>query len=143
MELWRLLAHNHWLTISVQGRKVRLCARCSGYVTGLIAAISLHNLTGFLQFRTLPINLQFTVCLLTLLPLAVDWLTQSWGWRKSNNSLRFLTGATLGTGVFLFSLVNSAHSLKNSFFVLTAVSIAFVGLAGDILDKPFSSLKEA
>jgi len=137
MELWRLLAHNHWFTIRVLGREVRLCARCSGYVGGFLAAMALHGLMGSQLFISLPVNLQFTVCLLTLLPLAVDWLTQSWGWRKSKNGLRFLTGAVLGTGVFLFSLVDSAHSLKNSFFVLTAVAIAFFGLAGDILDRPF------
>jgi uncharacterized membrane protein len=141
MELWRLLAHNHWFTIRVLGREVRLCARCSGYIMGFLAAIALHSLMGSQLFRSLPVNLQFTVCLLTLLPLAVDWLTQSWGWRKSSNGLRLLTGVALGTGVFLFSLVDSAHSLKNSFFVSTAVAIVFFGLAGDILDRPFSSLK--
>ena len=143
MELWRLLAHNHWFTIRVLGGELRLCARCSGYVMGFLAAMALHGLMGSLLFSSLPVNLQFTVCLLMLLPLAVDWLTQSWGWRRSNNGLRFLTGAVLGTGVFLFSLVDLAHSLKNSFFVLTAVAIAFFGLAGDILDRPFSSLKVA
>ena len=143
MELWRLLAHNHWFTIRVLGSELRLCARCSGYVLGLLAAMALHSLMGSLLFRSLPINLQFTVCLLTLLPLAVDWLTQSWGWRKSNNGLRLLTGAVLGTGVFLFSLVDSSHSLKNSFFVLTTFAIAFFGHAGDILHRPFSSLKVA
>ena len=143
MELWRLLAHNHWFTIRVLGGEVRLCARCSGYVLGLFAAIVFHSLMGSHFFSSLPVKLQFSVCLLTLLPLAVDWLTQSWGWRKSNNGLRFLTGAVLGTGVFLFSLVNLAHSLKNSFFVLMAFAIAFFGHAGDILDRPFSSLKAA
>lgn len=143
MELWRLLAHNHWFTIRVLGREVRLCARCSGYVLGLLVAMALNGLIGSQIFSSLPVNLQFKVCLMTLLPLAVDWLTQSWGWRKSNNGLRLLTGAVLGTGVFLFSLVDSAYSLKNSFFVSTAVAIAFFGLAGDILDRPFTSLKTA
>ncbi len=110
---------------------------------GLFVAIALHGLIGSHLFNSLPVNFQFSVCLLTLLPLAVDWLTQSWGWRKSNNGLRFLTGVALGTGVFLFSLVDLAHSLKNSLFVLTAVAIAFFGLAVEILDRPFTSLKAA
>jgi uncharacterized membrane protein len=132
MEFWRLLAHNHWITIKVIGREVRLCARCSGYAAGIIAATALHRLKSPASFQKLPVNIQFSVCLAMLLPLAVDWITQSWGWRESNNSLRFLTGTVLGYGVFLFSLVDLTHSMRKSFFVLTAVTIVCIGLVEDI-----------
>ncbi len=37
VELWRLLAHDHWFTLSLLGRELRLCARCSGYLIGFAA----------------------------------------------------------------------------------------------------------
>lgn len=139
MELWRLLAHNHWFTIRVLGGEVRLCARCSGYAAGLLASMALHNSIGFPPFQSIGLNLQFLIILLTILPLALDWITQSWGWRESNNRLRLLTGAILGTGVFLFSLLDATSSMKKTYYYFTAIAIALTGLAGELLDRPLSS----
>jgi len=139
MELWRLLAHNHWFTIRVLGGKLRLCARCSGYAAGLLASMALYNSIGFPPFQSISLNLQFLIILLTILPLALDWITQSWGWRESNNRLRLFTGAILGTGVFLFSLLDATSSMKKTYYYFTAIAIALTGLAGELLDRPHSS----
>ena len=139
MKLWRLLAHNHWFTIRVLGGEVRLCARCSGYAAGLLASMALYNSIGFPPFQSISLNLQFLIILLTILPLALDWITQSWGWRESNNRLRLLTGAILGTGVFLFSLLDATSSMKKTYYYFTAIAIALTGLAGELLDRPHSS----
>jgi uncharacterized membrane protein len=139
MELWRLLAHNHWFTLKVLGREVRLCARCSGYMVGLLASMGLHGLIGFDLTNHFSVGTQVFICLLSVLPLASDWLTQSWGWRESNNSLRFLTGAILGVGIFLFSRIDVTHSLRNAYYVYTAIAIALFGLVGEFLDKPLSN----
>ncbi|MFB0558071.1 MAG: DUF2085 domain-containing protein [Candidatus Bathyarchaeia archaeon] len=141
MELWKLLAHNHWLTLRVLGREVRLCARCSGYAAGLLASMALHNSIGLPQFHPINVDLQLPIILLTILPLTLDWLTQSWGWRESNNGLRLLTGAILGVGVFLFSLIEAAPSIKRSYYVYMAIAVFLFGLIGELLDKPLSSLK--
>lgn len=141
MELWRLLAHNHWLTFRVLGRELRLCARCSGYAVGLLASMALQNSVWLPRFRSLSSGLQYSVCLLTILPLALDWLTQSWGWRESDNGLRLLTGAMLGVGVYLFSLIEVTQSVKRSHFVYTAIAIILFGLIGELLDKPLSGPK--
>ncbi len=139
MELWRLLAHNHWLTLRFSGRELRLCARCSGYAAGLLASMALHNSIGFPPFQSIGLNLQFSIILLTVLPLALDWITQSWGWRESNNRLRLLTGAILGAGVFLFSLLDATSSMKKTYYYFIAIAIALSGLAGELLDRPFSN----
>jgi uncharacterized membrane protein len=131
MELWRILAHNHWFTIWFMNREVRLCARCTGYVTGYLAAKSLHYLIGS-GFSSLQSNLQIIICLLTLIPLAIDWLTQTWKWRKSNNTLRFITGNILGIGVFLYSLINLTNPLKALIFTSVAYTIALLGLISHI-----------
>lgn len=132
MELWRLLAHRHWITLRILGRELRLCARCSGYALGLLALTAFSGLFGLPAFDSLDARLQFLLCYLTVVPLALDWLTQSWGWRESNNGLRLLTGAILGAGLSLFSLVEMPPALKAQFCVYTAAVVLLSGSVKEI-----------
>lgn len=138
MEYWRLLAHSHWLTLRVLGREIRLCARCSGYALGLLSSAALRYSFGLGPFTSLNVGLQFLVCLLLILPLTFDWLTQSWGLRESNNRLRLLTGAMLGVGTSLFLLIGALPPLKNSYYLSAAIVIAILGSMGELLDKRLS-----
>jgi uncharacterized membrane protein len=128
MELWRLLAHRHWFTLRLLGRELRLCARCSGYALGILALTAYGSLFGLSAFGSLDPRLQILLCYLTVVPLTCDWLTQSWGWRESNNNLRLTTGTTLGIGLSLFSRVAAPSSLKALCLVYTAVAITAAGL---------------
>jgi uncharacterized membrane protein len=74
------------------GRKLPLCARCTGFYSSLIV--------GFLLFHFLDLHLHpFLLLLLLLLfmtPMGIDGLTQLAGWRESTNPLRFMTGFLCG-----------------------------------------------
>jgi len=133
MELWRIVAHRHWITLRIFDREMRVCARCSGYVIGFF------GLTVFRNFLVLPIFHSFKnphqlfLCFLFALPLTYDWLTQSWGLRDSNNRLRLLTGAVLGVGVSLLYSSEVTPFFRTLFYVSIAVLIAGFGLVGEFL----------
>ncbi len=130
MELWRLVAHRHWITLDVFGRRLRLCARCTGYSLGFLALTAVISVWGLRFFGSLSPLYQVTVCLLLLAPLTLDWVTQSWGLRESNNGLRLLTGLFLGSGVSLFSLVDATRNFRVLFYLYTAMIIVLGGTIG-------------
>ncbi len=132
MELWRLLAHRHWVSLRILGGELRLCARCSGYALGLLALTAYRAVFGLQLFDSLGAPLQFLLCYLTVAPLALDWLTQSWGWRESSNGLRLLTGAILGAGLSLFSMVEMPPVLKAQICVYTAAAVLMSGSVKEI-----------
>ena len=130
MELWRLVAHRHWITLDVFGRRLRLCARCTGYSLGFLALTAVISVQGLRFFGSLSPLYQVSVCLLLLAPLTLDWVTQSWGLRESNNGLRLLTGLFLGAGVSLFSLVDVTRNFRVLFYLYTAMIIVLGGTIG-------------
>ncbi len=132
MKLWRLVAHSHWITLRVFGRRIRLCARCTGYVVGFLSIMASRALLGICPLSNLGPGIQMAACFLLLAPLAVDWLTQSWGWRESSNGIRLLTGMFLGVGVALFLSVEAAATVKVGFYFYTATLIALVGRLGKV-----------
>ncbi len=95
MELWRLLAHDHWLTLRLGSRRLRLCARCSGYAAGLASPALLRINPATLGPAATP------ALILLAAPLTLDWLTQKWGLRQSTNPTRLATGALAGLGVYI------------------------------------------
>jgi len=131
MELWRLFAHQHWFTLRALGLELRLCARCSGYIVGFLSFTVLGGVAVPLAFRTLSFQYQLLIWAMLTAPMAVDWLTQSWGLRESNNALRFVTGVSLGAVVSLYS---SVTSMPNSvpFFVSAMSAVAVIGLLGKL-----------
>ena len=129
MELWRLLAHRNWFTLRAFGLELRLCSRCSGYLAGFLFLTASRSVTGQ-ALQAFPIQHQFIICMLFAMPLILDWLTQSWGLRESDNVTRFITGAILGMGVSLYSAIEFLPDLKAPLFVLTALAVALIGLIG-------------
>ena len=127
MELWRLLAHNHWFTLNLYGYKLRLCARCSGYLLGFTVPMlfldSLANPLGFLGN-----GVQQLVCVILALPYTLDWVTQSWGFRQSSNPVRLATGILLGVDIFIFSRLGLQDG--RIIFVGAALFVAFIGYLG-------------
>ena len=127
MEYWRLLAHNHWFTLNPYRYKLRLCARCSGYLIGfttpLLVLGYLADPLGFLDPRV-----QLLACFLLALPYALDWVTQSWGFRQSSNRVRLTTGILLGVDVFIFSRLSL--QVGRIIFVSAALAVAFTGYLG-------------
>ena len=125
MELWRLLAHNHWLTLNILGHDIRVCARCSGYTLGFTAPFLVFNALG-VEPMLMGVAWQL-VCLLLALPLSVDWVTQSWGLRRSSNSVRLFTGILLGLDLFIYSRLGIGMEAKKLVFVAAALTVALIG----------------
>lgn len=127
MELWRLLAHNHWFTVNLCGLRVRLCARCSGYLIGFAAPfIFLGNLFGSVELTGVP----GYVFLALAAPLVLDWVTQSWGYRESTNGVRLVTGILMGVDVFLFSKLSASLEMGGTIFVAAVITITVIGVLG-------------
>ena len=74
-----------------------VCARCTGFYTGLLI---------FLIYSALfHINYTLTLLIISvalLIPASVDGFTQYIGFRESNNNLRFITGLIGGVGLIIF-----------------------------------------
>ena len=83
----------------INGRPMSLCARCTGFYPGIIIGVIISILIPF--FITLEPWILFILALFLLAPMAADGLTQYFGTRESNNSLRFVTGILAGIAVGL------------------------------------------
>jgi uncharacterized membrane protein len=65
------------------GYQSLLCARCTGLLVGFLA---------FLGLTSIDFSIPLIEALLMMCPMLVDGFTQLFGLRKSNNSLRLITG---------------------------------------------------
>ena len=128
--LWRLLAHKHWITLIVLNNEIRLCARCTGYIIGFSTLSTLFTISGLDFLSSLDITLQLILCSIFSIPLAFDWITQTWELRKSNNKLRFFTGFILSFGVSFLSLSNASFQIKIILSISLSVGIIILGLIG-------------
>ncbi len=75
------------------------------------------------------------ICILLVVPLALDWITQAWKVRESNNKFRFLTGSILGFGVVLLSVSVATFQMKITLGIGLSVCIMVLGLLGKIIFK--------
>ena len=66
------------------------CARCLGIILGIIAG-------AFCRILFQSVSLIFVAIMAA--PLVIDGLTQTWGFRDSNNLLRLVTGVMFGFGM--------------------------------------------
>jgi uncharacterized membrane protein len=86
----------------IHGKRMTICARCTGMLIGYLIAIIIIPL---ILFWKLNIAI-FLIGILLVLPMAVDGLTQLTGKRVSNNPLRLTTGILGGIGqIMLICLV--------------------------------------
>jgi len=137
LEVWRLLAHNHWFTLNMYGHQVRLCARCSGYLLGFVALLLIpDDLSDILGLNN--VGIQWPVFFLLAFPLILDWITQSWGLRTSTNYVRFVTGSLMGMDVFLFSKISLSLQTGRYMFVCAALIVVLIGLLGRLRDSSVS-----
>ena len=101
-------------SLFIGGYQVPVCSRCSAIYIAFIATLivayhyrneifdAFENENAVLAIR----NRLLVVSL--VIPVAVDGLTQGYGWRMSNNLLRILTGGLFGIAAsiaFVFSAI--------------------------------------
>ena len=122
----QLLAHRHWITLHAFGKKLRLCARCSGVVLGFLSARTALWGLSFVLSYAIPFPIGFAASLLLALPAILDWVTQAMGFRKSHNRLRMITGFLEGAGVGLLSLAEAPALLR--FLVVFTINVGVLGL---------------
>lgn len=121
--LFLLLSHHRpeklhrTIHVSFRGKKVYLCARCTGKYTGILSVF----VTWFLGFN-FPIWLYLPLVSILPVPTIVDWVMQSCRLRESKNTIRICTGYLLGIGEALFFLM-----LIKGMFYLFLCALAIFG----------------
>jgi uncharacterized membrane protein len=86
-------------SVSIYGRSLPLCARCTGILIGYL-------LFPFLLIFML--NLPIWLGILLNIPMAADGWTQKMHFRESNNTLRMTTGILCGCGQSIL-IVSISH----------------------------------
>ncbi|HOP08716.1 MAG TPA: DUF2085 domain-containing protein [Candidatus Methanofastidiosa archaeon] len=88
-------------SLFIFGEKMAVCSRCFGIYLGLLIGTFLMPIYNKIENPRIP---DFKVVLLSLVPLAVDGVTQLAGFRESTNELRLVTG-------FLFGIIFISYFL--------------------------------
>ena len=79
-----------------KGEQFPICARCTGELVGMIAAL----------FSCFFFQLQVWMCILIMIPLIVDGTVQMFTKYESNNRRRFITGFLFGYGLFMLFAIS-------------------------------------
>jgi uncharacterized membrane protein len=120
--------YGHCLRVSVMGRSLYLCGRCSGIYGGLGGGIL------FLFIFRIQLNPEwfwFFLAVTLGFTTVIDWMSQRLTPRKTTNFVRASTGFMSGTALaIIFYLGNLAYML-----VALAVMSASVGLVGLIENR--------
>lgn len=98
MNLTKYLCHRiPERSFHIKGHQFPVCARCTGFYTGLAVYIILN------LFYKHPYNMEMLVIsMILMVPTAIDGVTQYFGPRESTNTLRFITGFIGGVGLIIF-----------------------------------------
>ncbi len=129
--LLTLLSHHppsqygHCLRLSVFGRSIYFCGRCSGIYSGL--GLGLIALT-LLRVQLQPAWLWFFVALAMGLSTVVEWMTQRLTPRKTTVYQRFATGLLSGLGLAIIMILRDMVFMLVTLIVMM-VSIGSVSLA--------------
>ena len=81
----------------IKGHQFPVCARCTGFYSGLIVYLICNYFYG----HNYDIN-TLIISMILMIPAAVDGITQYFGPRESTNNLRFITGFIGGIGLIMF-----------------------------------------
>ena len=77
-----------------EGEPMILCSRCFGLYLFMTIGFLFSLITGLFMFLSIKSLLILTIIL--TFPFFIDPTTQLLGWRKSTNTLRFITGSLAG-----------------------------------------------
>lgn len=98
MELAKYFCHRKpERSFFIKGHQFPVCARCTGFYTGLVVFLVYNYFYGInYDINTLIISI------ILMVPTAIDGFTQYFGPRESTNILRFITGFIGGIGLIIF-----------------------------------------
>jgi uncharacterized membrane protein len=98
MELTKYICHRKpERSFFIRGHQFPVCARCTGFYTGLIIYLVFSRFYGHGYGPDM-----LLMSMILMMPAAVDGLTQYFGPRESTNTLRFITGFIGGVGLIIF-----------------------------------------
>lgn len=96
--IMRLLCHQkEERSYSMCGETLLVCSRCLGIYVGFLISLVFLIATFWLFTK----SLNFAYAILLLVPMGIDGVSQLFGFRESNNPLRFFTGYLAGFSVAL------------------------------------------
>ncbi|MDF1540173.1 MAG: DUF2085 domain-containing protein [Candidatus Thorarchaeota archaeon] len=115
--------YSHCMRVSIFGRSLYFCSRCTGIYGGMGIGVIAIFLLGI---NLSPPWLWFMIALILGFSTVTDWMTQRISPRKTRNSVRFVTGAMSGLGLAIVFL------LADLLFMLITLGImvASVGIVG-------------
>lgn len=110
------------LCLNFFGKKLYICARCTGLTLGFISGILLQAYSIITHFDE---NLSLFLAIGLALPAMVDWWTQSVFGRESKNYIRVPTGYALGLGITFLRFSNLTWSIVAIviFFIFAAIGL--------------------
>ncbi len=98
MELIKYICHRKpERSFFFKGRQFPVCARCTGFYTGLIV----YLIWNLFYKHNYDLNM-LIISAIIMIPVAIDGFTQYFGLRESTNTLRFITGFVGGIGLIIF-----------------------------------------
>ena len=98
MNLLNLICHRKpERSFFIKGHQFPVCARCTGFYTGLLIFL-LYTFFSTIEYTSTLLILS----MILLIPVSIDGFTQFFGLRQSNNTLRFITGFIGGIGLIIF-----------------------------------------
>ena len=124
--LFFLLSHHspkklhRTIPVAFRGKRIYLCARCTGTCFGILSMIALR----FLGFEA-PYFLYVPLISVLPVPVTLDWMTQTCGLRESMNAIRISTGYLLGAAEGLTLLSLASGKLQLFLMVLAVAGIYF------------------
>lgn len=78
----------------LKGKPMILCSRCFGFYSFMLLGFLFSLIVRIVS--NLNAKLLFIITLVLTFPFFFDSATQFFGWRESNNYLRFITGSLAG-----------------------------------------------
>ncbi len=119
-----LLEHNeHSIDITIFGRKISPCARCTGMYLGILIG-TIFSLLFWLKIFDIEFIHAFAIAWLFAIPAIIDWSSVKLGLRKGKNNIRVATGFLLGMGIATyFFILPAAPIFKIATFGLYDVAI--------------------
>ncbi len=115
------LESDHAVPVKIGGYHIFVCTRCTGTVAGIIFGLLIERI---LFFSGTPISANLALILSASLPIPglIDWGTQKLLYRKSNDTIRIITGVLLGLAMHMISFTGEF------LYIISAFTIFYFGI---------------
>ena len=113
--------YDRTLSLKIRGKKIHLCARCTGIMSSLLISSIIMGFLRFFLHVSLDPYLSLILAVFFLIPTLIDWSTQKLEFRESTNSIRIGLGIFLGIGMMLLQFTVTISVYTSIAIVLALV----------------------